>query len=99
MRISPNNSILLNPSISRPAERAVSGKTAGAARAAEPKFDTVTIATEDSFQKQLQSKISQEIRTATTTGTISSLREQVQKGEYQVDAQNIARRLLFVWEV
>ena len=102
VRITPNNRVLINPALSNAAAgrtRANSSATEGAVKAPEAKFDTVTIGAENTFQKQLQSKISQEIRTATTTGTISSLREQVQAGEYKVDAQNIARRLLFFGEV
>lgn len=101
MRISPNKIVLINPTISNTAAgrtRTVNG-VENTPKAPESKFDTVTIEAENSFQKQLQSKISQEIRTATTTGTISGLREQVQSGQYQVDAQNIARRLLFFGEV
>ena len=92
MRITPNNRVLINPALSNAAAgrtRANSSATEGAVKAPEAKFDTVTIGAENTFQKQLQS----------TTGTISSLREQVQAGEYKVDAQNIARRLLFFGEV
>lgn len=100
MRISPNNRVLINTAITKAASRPRAGSgVENAPKAPEHKFDTVTIEAENSFQKQLQSKISQEIRTATTTGTISTLREQVQSGQYQVDAQNIARRLLFFGEV
>ncbi len=105
MRISPNNRILINPAINpaagnaagRPASQ--TGKPENTVRQTGSKFDTVTIAAENSFQKQLQSKISQEVRTVTTTGTISSLRRQVQSGEYRVNAQNIARKMLFYEEV
>ncbi len=61
-------------------------------------FDQVEIVTEDSFQKQLLGKLSQEVRAATTTGTVAALREKVQAGEYEVDPQAIAKKLLFVWE-
>lgn len=107
MRISPSNRILINPSIgaaaSRPRAGAVGTNGANGAASApklpESKFDTVTIESDNSFQKQLQGKISREVRTATTTGTVNSLREQVQSGSYQVNAQNIARCLLFFEEV
>lgn len=66
---------------------------------AQRHFDQVSINTEGSFRKELQSKISQEVRCATTTGTIAALREQVQAGSYQVDANEIARRILFMSEV
>lgn len=65
---------------------------------AQRHFDQVSIQTEGSFRKELQSRISQEVRCATTTGTIAALREQVQKGSYQVDANEIARRIMFIGE-
>lgn len=61
-------------------------------------FDKISIVSGDSFQKQLLGKLSQEVRAATTTGTVSSLREQVREGAYEVDPHAIARKLLFVWE-
>lgn len=74
--------------------------TAGAPVPAEPpgKYDQVEIASENSFQKQLLGKLTQEVRAATTTGTVAALRKEVQAGTYRVDPQAIARKLLFVWE-
>ena len=66
------------------------------------KFDQVTLSAhegEDPMKMELQSKLSQEVRTATTTGTLASLRQQVQSGQYQVDARSIAKRLLLLGEV
>ncbi len=48
---------------------------------------------------ELQSKLSQEVRTATTTGTLANLRREVQSGQYQVDARSIAKKLLLMGEV
>ena len=48
---------------------------------------------------ELHSKLSQEVRTATTTGTLASLEEQVRAGEYKIDAANIAKKLLLLGEV
>lgn len=62
------------------------------------KFDQVEIMSGDSFQKQLLGKLSQEVRAATTTGTVSALRDEVSAGRYEVDPHAIARKLLFVWE-
>lgn len=60
-------------------------------------FDRL-IVRENSFQKQLVGKLSQEVRAAsTTTGTVAALRGQVETGEYQIDPHAIARSLLFVW--
>lgn len=108
MRISPGNGIPLssvsvansvntvNSINSLKNSRAQAGKP-------EPKlehnFDTVTIGSDGSFRQSLLSKISQEVRTATTTGTVNALREQVQAGTYQVDAGAIARKMLFLGEV
>lgn len=66
------------------------------------KFDKVTLSAregEDPKKLELRTKLSQEVRTATTTGTLASLREQVQAGTYQVDAASIAKRLLLLGEV
>ncbi|MEY8310532.1 flagellar biosynthesis anti-sigma factor FlgM [Oscillospiraceae bacterium 42-9] len=66
------------------------------------KFDKVTLSAregEDPYKLELQSKLSQEVRTATTTGTLTALREQVQKGEYRINAESIAKKLLLLGEV
>ena len=61
-------------------------------------YDSITISAaptgEDRFQMDLVSKISNEIRTSTTTGDIQALRAQVAAGTYQVDASAIAARML-----
>ncbi|MCI9543648.1 flagellar biosynthesis anti-sigma factor FlgM [Acutalibacter muris] len=66
------------------------------------KFDQVTLSTregEDPMKMELQGKLSQEVRTATTTGTLNALRQEVQSGRYQVDARSIAKKLLLMGEV
>lgn len=74
------------------------------ARAAEPaayhNYDSITISSsgESRFQMDLVSRLSNEIRTATTTGDIQALRQQVASGSYQVDASAIAARMLFLGE-
>lgn len=75
------------PSVSaRPADRA--GR----------RFDQVSLTAKDSgqsaFQMELTGRISQEVRSATTTGALAELREQVQSGTYQPDPVEIARRIL-----
>lgn len=47
------------------------------------------------FQTDLVSRLSHEVRTATTTGRIQELRQAVQSGEYHPDAAEIAKRMLF----
>ena len=53
----------------------------------------------DSFFKNLVSRISQDVRTTTTTADIRCLRNSVQSGDYMPDPQTIASKmLLFVEE-
>ncbi len=65
-------------------------------------YDCVSISygadNSDSFQKELVSRISQEIRTATTTGKIQELRNAVLSGEYKPDPDRIAKSILFQLE-
>lgn len=78
------------------------GASAAKPGPAAEKFDQVTLSAhegEDPIKMELQSKLSQEVRTATTTGTLASLRQEVQSGQYQVDARSIAKRLLLLGEV
>ena len=66
------------------------------------KFDQITRSARegaDPYKMELHSKLSQEVRTATTTGTLASLEEQVRAGEYKIDAANIAKKLLLLGEV
>ena len=64
------------------------------------KFDSVCLTQagdEDSaFQKELVSRISQEVRTATTTGDIQALRREIQNGSYHPDPAAIAARMLLM---
>jgi negative regulator of flagellin synthesis FlgM len=46
----------------------------------------------------LVSRLSQEVRTATTTADIRELRQQVASGTYQPDPAAIAKRMLFATE-
>ncbi len=79
----------------------------GAPASAQPsgageKFDKVTLSAregEDPYKLELQGRLSQEVRTATTTGALAALREQVQSGEYQISAESIAEKLLLLGEV
>ena len=64
------------------------------------KFDSVTISTpsQDSRFLGLVGKLSQEVRAATTTGDIASLRQQVADREYSPDPAAIAARIMFLGE-
>ena len=46
-------------------------------------------------QRDWVSRLSQEVRTVTTTGRIQELRQAVADGEYHPDAAEIAKRLMF----
>ena len=64
-------------------------------------YDSVTLsaASGDSrFHRGLVSRLSQEVRTATTTGDIANLRQQVASGQYTPDPMSIAARILFLGE-
>ena len=103
--------MITSPYSINPVSGAVRGvsqiRTHGTPASAQPsgageKFDKVTLSAregEDPYKLELQSKLSQEVRTATTTGTLTALREQVQKGEYRINADSIAKKLLLLGEV
>ena len=69
---------------------------------ASRRFDSITLSGGDgarsSFEMELRGRISQEIRTATSSGQIAALREQVQSGNYQVDPRAIAKKMLLMEE-
>lgn len=68
---------------------------------ASRRFDSITLSdgsTRGSYEMELRGKISQEVRTATSSGQIAALREQVQNGTYQVDAREIAKKMLLLGE-
>ena len=103
--------MITSPYSINPVSGAVRGvsqiRTHGTPASAQPsgageKIDKVTLSAregEDPYKLELQSKLSQEVRTATTTGTLTALREQVQKGEYRINAESIAKKLLLLGEV
>ena len=65
------------------------------------KYDSVTLSTpsQDSrFHMGLVSRLSGEVRTATTTGDIAALRQQVSDHAYTPDPMSIAARILLLGE-
>lgn len=78
----------------QPVKKARAGSTGG-------QYDQVTISAHenDPFMMEMKSRIAQDVRTATTTGEIGMLHDQVQAGEYKIDAGNIARKMLLLGEV
>lgn len=86
----------LYPSV---AEREIRARTSKDARSEN--YDSITLspsASGRSFHRELVGRLSQEVRTTTTTGDISALRRQVSGGTYTPDAAAIARRILFLGE-
>ena len=61
-------------------------------------YDSVTLSTSTDSFKELVGRLSQEVRTATTTGDIRTLHQQVASGTYKPDASAIAARMLFLGE-
>lgn len=65
-------------------------------------YDSVTLSSaptrESRFHMDLVGRMSQSVRTATTTGDIQSLRQQVASGQYTPDPMAIAARILFLGE-
>ena len=88
------------------AARVYQAQAGGAAKlqrgGASRRFDSITLSGGDgarsSFEMELRGRISQEIRTATSSGQIAALREQVQSGNYQVDPRAIAKKMLLMEE-
>lgn len=103
MRIPGANNI----SATETAGRIYQGQMGGAAKmqrgSATRRFDSITLTggdgTRSSFEMELRGKISQEVRTATSSGQVAALREQVQSGTYQVDARETARKMLLMGAV
>lgn len=64
------------------------------------KYDSVTLSSssQDSRFLGLVGRLSQEVRTATTTGDIAALRQQVAENRYTPDPASIAARILLLGE-
>lgn len=65
------------------------------------KYDSVSISApsqDNRFHMGLVSRLSQEVRTATTTGDIAALRQQVAENRYTPDPASIAARILLLGE-
>ncbi len=65
------------------------------------RFDSVTISGENSrtFAMEARRTLANEIRSASASGSVSVLREQVREGTYQPDSMEIARNMLLFGEV
>ena len=64
------------------------------------RFDSVMISENGSgtAMLDLKSRLSYEVRTATSTDRVSSLREQIRNGTYRPDPMEIARKMLLMGE-
>ena len=87
------------------AARVYQGQAGGTAKlqrgGTERRFDSIMLSGEgrrSSFEMELRGKISQEVRTATSSGQVAALREQVQSGNYHVDARELAKKMLLIGE-
>lgn len=82
----------------QPQTQAAASKPGAAAESALPNRDSTAFppapAGESAFQKELVSRLSKEVRTATTTGDIRALRQAVSAGTYVPDPMAIAGRIL-----
>ena len=93
-----------NISAAEAAARIYQGQSANAAKLyrgdANRRFDSVMLSggdgTRSTFEMELRSKISQEVRTATSSGQVAALREQVQNGTYRVDPRELAKKMLLM---
>jgi negative regulator of flagellin synthesis FlgM len=71
------------------------------AAATEPKYDSVRLSSqteEGRFRSELVSRLSKEVRTATGTGDIRRLQQEVADGTYVPDPMRIAGRILYLNE-
>ena len=100
MKISGANSISAAPETARVYQAQTGGSAQAQKSDSSRRFDSVTLSNADgkrgSFDMELRSRISQEVRTATSSGQVAALREQVQNGTYQVDAREIAKKMLLM---
>lgn len=93
-----------NISAAESAARVYQGQNGGMKKVqrggSDRRFDSVMLSTSEgvraNYEMELRGKISNEVRTATTSGQVAALREQVQNGTYKVDARETARKMLLM---
>jgi negative regulator of flagellin synthesis FlgM len=72
-----------------------------ASAVSDPKYDSVALSSqteESQFYQQLVGRLSKEVRTATSTGDIRRLQQEIADGTYQPDPMRIAARILYLNE-
>ena len=101
MKIQSGNGIAAFPGVFQSS----SVRTAAASAAVQReetarRFDQVTITAREngSFEMELKSRLSQEVRSATTTGTLSALKREIEAGTYHPDPASIAKKMLLMQE-
>ncbi|MDY4784484.1 MAG: flagellar biosynthesis anti-sigma factor FlgM [Pygmaiobacter massiliensis] len=76
------------------------GTDCSAVSAAQSSYDHLELSPEPSgeqrFQLDLNSRLSQEVRSATTTGEIRALTQQIASGEYRPNAMETAAKMLLM---
>ena len=88
------------------AARVYQSQTSGAQKASKSsalnRFDSIMLSRRDSVRSEremaLRGRLSQEVRTAASSGQVAQLREEVRNGTYRVDAREIARKMLLLGE-
>ena len=86
------------------AARVYQSQAGGAAKlqkgSAPNRFDSIMLSrsggTRSAYEMELRSSISRDVRTATSVGQVAQLREQVRSGTYEVDAREIAKKMLLL---
>lgn len=72
--------------------------SAGQRERAARRFDTISIGSagvgRSSYEMELKSRLTQEVRAGATPGRLSSLSQQIEDGTYEPDALSIARRMM-----
>lgn len=67
------------------------------------KYDSVDLSPEPVGERRsfldFVSRLSREVRTATTTGDIQAFREQIHNGQYEPDPMSIAARIMLMEDV
>lgn len=58
------------------------------------RFDSVTISEENSPILEARSRLSNEVRTATSSASVAALREEIRQGTYPLDSRAIAQNML-----
>lgn len=101
MKIQSGNSVTAFPGVIQSSQMRTAGASVAVQREETARhFDQVTITARESgsFAMELKSRLVQEARSATTTGTLAALKQEIAAGTYQPDPASIARKMLLMRE-